>query len=243
MEQSWDPSRYVSNAGFVPAYGAPLLDELAPGPGMRVLDVGCGDGVLSAEIAARGATVVGIDASAAMVEAARRRGVDARVIPAEQLSFESEFDAAFSNAALHWVRDQDAALAGIRRALKLGARFVAEMGGHGNVAAIMVALRAVLERRGRRLASPFHFPTAEEYGACLARHGFEVREIGLYPRPTPLPTGIRGWLETFAGGMLDAAIRDDAIAEVEALLEPSLRDNSGRWTADYVRLRFVARAA
>ena len=243
MEKTWDPSTYASNAAFVPAHGVALLDLLAPGPGMRVLDVGCGDGVLSEQIATRGAQVVGVDASPAMAEAARSRGLDARTLSAERLPFEHEFDAAFSNAALHWVKDQDAALAGIRRALRPGARFVAEMGGHGNVAAIMVALRAVLEHRGLPFASPFHFPTAEEYAARLARNGFEVERIDLYPRPTPLPTGMRGWLETFAAGMIDASVFDPVIEEVELLLAPSLRDNSGRWTADYVRLRFVAIAA
>jgi SAM-dependent methyltransferase len=242
MKQTWDPSRYASNAGFVPAYGRALLDALAPAAGLRVLDVGCGDGVLTAEIAARGASVVGIDSSPAMICAARRRGLDARVMDAARLPFVEEFDAAFSNAALHWVREQDAALAGIRRALKPGARFVAEMGGHGNVAAIMVALRAVSSRRGLAFESPYCFPSEDEYRARLGRHGFEVGEMVLYPRPTPLPTGIRGWLDTFVAGMFEPSLREAVIEDVEALLAPSLRDEAGRWTADYVRLRFVAHA-
>jgi SAM-dependent methyltransferase len=242
MKQVWDPSRYASSAGFVPAYGAPLVEMLAPTAGMRVLDVGCGDGVLTAELAARGASVVGIDASAEMIAAARARGLDARVMPAERLDFREEFDAAFSNAALHWVREQDAALAGIRRALKRGGRFVAEMGGHGNVAAIMVALRAVTARLEIAFESPYYFPSAAEYRARLERHGFLVEEIALFARPTALPTGMRGWLETFIVAMLEPAQRARVIDEVEALLAPSLRDDSGNWTADYVRLRFVARA-
>jgi SAM-dependent methyltransferase len=242
MKQAWDPSRYASNAGFVAAYGTPLVDMLALTPGMRVLDIGCGDGVLSTELVARGASVVGIDASAEMVEAARRRGIDAHVIPAEALRFEAEFDAAFSNAALHWIRDQDAALASVRRALKPGARFVAEMGGHGNIAAISVALRAVAARRGVPFERDNYYPTDVEYRGRLERAGFAVAQISLFPRPTPLPTGMRGWLDTFAASMLEPALRDEVFREVEALLAPSLRDNAGRWTADYVRLRFVAHA-
>jgi len=242
MNQSWNPSTYANNAGFVPAYGASLVDALAPAAGMRVLDVGCGDGVLTAELAARGAQVLGVDASAAMVAAAKARGLDARVIDAAKLPFEGEFDAAFSNAALHWVRAQDEALAGIRRALKPGGRLVAEMGGHGNVAAIMVALRAVAAQRGLPFQNPFCFPSADEQEERLGRCGFAVEEIRLYPRPTPLATGIRGWLETFAVAMFDATALGTVIEGVEALLAPSLRDSAGRWTADYVRLRFTARA-
>ena len=242
MNQAWNASKYASNAGFVPALGAPLVDLLAPRPGMRVLDVGCGDGVLTKTLVERGASVVGIDASAAMIEAACARVLDARVVDAAKLPFEAEFDAAFSNAALHWVLEQDAAIAGVRRALKPGAAFVAEMGGHGNVASILVALRAAAKRVGVPFGHPYCFPSAEEQSARLARHRFSVEEMILFPRPTPLPTGIRGWLETFAAGFFDAAVLPAIIDEAEALLAPSLRDSAGRWTADYVRLRFVARA-
>lgn len=226
----------------MPALGAPLVDRLAPQAGMRVLDVGCGDGVLTAALAERGATVVGVDASEAMVEAARGRGLDARVVDAAKLPFEAEFDAAFSNAALHWVLEQDAAIAGVRRALKKGAPFVAEMGGHGNCASILVALRAAAERVGAPFGHPYCFPSADEQAARLVRHGFSIEEMNLFPRPTPLPTGIRGWLDTFATGFFDKAVLPAIIDEAESLLAPSLRDSDGRWTADYVRLRFVARA-
>ena len=164
------------------------------------------------------------------------------VVDAANLPFEAEFDAAFSNAALHWVLEQDAAIAGVRRALKPGALFVAEMGGHGNVASILVALRAAAKRVGVPFGHPYCFPSAEEQSARLARHRFSVEEMILFPRPTPLPTGIRGWLETFAAGFFDRAVLPAIIDEAEALLAPSLRDSAGRWTADYVRLRFVARA-
>src|SRR4051794_21951268 len=143
MSQTWSPTSYQQNAAFVPALGAPLLAQLAARPGERILDLGCGDGTLTEQIAAAGASVVGIDASPEMVAGAARRGLDARLIDATKLPFEIEFDAAFSNAVLHWVTDADAVLRGVYRALKPGGRFVAEFGGHTNIAAISVAMRAV----------------------------------------------------------------------------------------------------
>jgi trans-aconitate methyltransferase len=241
--QTWSPQEYARNAAFVPALGASILAQLAPQPGERILDLGCGDGVLTQEIAAAGATVVAVDASPAMVAAARTRGLDARVADATALPFVDEFDAVFSNAVLHWVKAADAALAGIARALKPGGRFVAEFGGFMCVASIHTAVRAVLMRRGIAVDSPWFFPTAEQYREQVEAAGLRVDAIRTFARPTPLPTGIEGWLDTFAGpmlGELGANDRPEAVAEIARLLEPALRDWRGTWTADYVRLQVVA---
>ena len=199
----WTSDTYRANAAYVPALGAAVFELLNPTAGERILDVGCGEGSLTEKIVAAGATVVGVDASEEMVAAARARGLDARVIDAERLPFEREFDAVFSNAALHWVRDHDAMLAGVHRALKPGGRFVAEFGGHGNIAAIQVAIRSVLAHRGWDTNIHRYYATPAEYSARLQTHGFASGQIDLIPRPTPLPTGMRGWLETFERATLD----------------------------------------
>jgi SAM-dependent methyltransferase len=245
--QSWDPERYARHARFVSDLGQPVVDLLAPQPGERVLDLGCGDGALTAELAALGCHVVGIDASAAQVAGARRRGVDARVMDAEHLTFVNAFDAAFSNAALHWVKCRpDAPIEGVHRALVPGGRFVAELGGAGCVATIEAALLAALTRRGidGQAVHPWYFPTAEEYGERLRKGGFSVEFIALFPRPTPLPGDVGDWLQNFAESFmapLPIAERPAFVAEVREALRPRLCDGDGRWTADYVRLRFKAR--
>ena len=226
----------------MPGLGAAVLELLAPRAGERILDVGCGEGTLTEQIVARGATVVGIDSSQDMIEAARARGLDARLVNAEALPFEHEFDAVFSNAALHWVSDHDALLDGVARALKRGGRFVAEFGGHGNVTAIEAAIKTVLARRQVPPRARRYYPSDDEYRARLVAHGFTVKDISLIPRPTPLPTGIRGWLGIFERSTLDrlGAGAESALDEIEELLRPTLCDREGRWTADYVRLRFCA---
>jgi trans-aconitate methyltransferase len=246
--QEWKPSRYAENARFVSDLGQPVLDLLNPQPGERVLDLGCGDGALTEKIVSLGASVVGVDASEAMVSATRARGLDARVMDAHSLTFRSEFDAVFSNAAMHWMkRDPDAVIAGVYQSLKPSGRFAAEMGGHGCVAAISVALCATLEEFGvRNPASqiPWYFPTVDEYRKRLERAGFRVEYIALIPRPTPLPTGMRGWLETFAlpfSKSLAEERRREFLDAVTERLRPSLCDGTGKWTADYVRLRFLAK--
>ncbi len=248
MADPWDPDRYATHAGFVPALGGPVVELLALAPGERVLDLGCGDGALTEQLVALGGDVVGVDASPAMVDAARARGLDARVVEGTALGFDREFDAVFSNAALHWMRDADAVLAGVARALRPGGRFVAEMGGHGCVAAVCVALVSVLARHGIDGVErfPWYFPTVDDYHWRLEHAGFVVDSIALVPRPTLLPGDVRDWLDTFATAFLvglsdgeRAQVRD----EVADLLAPFLRDETGRWTADYVRLRFAAHVA
>ena len=244
-EQHWSARRYAKTAHFVPELGAAVLDLLAPYPGERVLDLGCGDGVLTERIVASGAAVVAVDAAPDMVAAARVRGIDARVMRGQDLTFEREFDAVFSNAALHWMRPPEAVLSGVRRALKPGGRFVGEMGGHNNTAAIIVALSAVLGRRGRdaHQLSPWYFPSAGAYREKLEAAGFSVEDIRIIPRPTALPTSIEPWLDTFGEAFFGALLEPDRLAaraEVANLLRPVLVDETGTWIADYVRLRFRA---
>ncbi len=244
-KQHWSAQRYAETAHFVPMFGAPVVELLDPQPGERILDLGCGDGVLTAKIAAAGAIVVAVDAASDMVAAARAKGLDARVVPGQSLAFEREFDAVFSNAALHWMRPQEEVLAGVARALKPGGRFVAEMGGHNNTAAIQTAFRAVLAKRGIEALSlsPWYFPSAGAYRLKLEAAGFRVEEIAIVPRPTPLEAGFMAWLDTFCEDFFNPLPPDDRAAakrEVTELLEPILKDETGLWIADYVRLRFRA---
>ena len=199
--QEWDPERYDRNARFVSDLGMPVVDLLAPQAGERILDLGCGDGPLTAKLRAFGCEVVGVDGSAEFVEAARARGLDARVMDAQALVFDAEFDAVFSNAAMHWMKRQDDVMSGVARALRPGGRFVAEHGGAGNVAAIVAALCAELGARGIACDeyNPWIFPGVEDQRARLERHDFGVESIELIPRPTPLPGDMVGWLQTFCG--------------------------------------------
>ncbi len=244
--QTWDPERYARNARFVADLGAPVVELLSPQPGERILDLGCGDGVLTAKLAAMGCDVIGVDASPQQIAAARELGVDARVMDGENLAFHNEFDAVFSNAALHWMRHPDKVIAGVHRALRPQGRFVAELGGHGCVAKIKTALIEALHRRGidGAAAVPWFFPTVEDYSQRLATAGFAINYIALIPRPTPLPGDVTAWLETFAESFtnsLPPADRPAYLAEVQEALRPQLCDAEGKWTADYVRLRFSAK--
>ncbi len=176
--------------------------------------------------------------------AAKSRGLDVRLMDGEKLTFADEFDAVFSNAALHWMTNASAVLAGVSRALKPGGRFVAEFGGHGNVAALVTAMRAVGMRRGGdlSLAHPWFFPAPDVYQSLLTEHGFTVRRIALIPRPVVLKTGIAEWLMLFRKPFFQQFENeaDNALAETVELLRPSLCDAQGNWTADYVRLRVEA---
>ena len=246
VPQRWNPSEYSSHGRFVTDLGANILEWLDPKPAEEILDIGCGDGVLTEEIMRRGVNVLGVDASVEMVEAARKRGVPAEVMDATLMTFQRQFDAVFSNAALHWIHDQPALLRGVAESLKPGGRFVAEMGGHGNIAAIRVALHAALAHHGlaHLMVEDNYFPTVAEYRLLLETHGFAVEAMELVPRPTPLPSGMRAWFTMFRRGVFDVVpenLRDTILNETVEHLEPALRDRNGNWIADYVRLRFRAR--
>ena len=248
--QTWNAEAYATHGRFVADLAGDLLTDLNPQPGEHILDAGCGDGELTAHIAASGAQVRGVDLSPAMVAAARARGLAVDHHSLTDLHYENQFDAIFSNAALHWIaRDRQAALlASLHRALRPGGRLIAEMGGQGNIAAIRTALSAVLAPHNldpEALAASF-YPSAEQYRALLEAAGFVVQTIAIIPRPTPLPNGEQGmtvWLDTFRNGVLDQLLpqpRAEALAQTIALLKPILYDDTARlWTADYIRLRFI----
>lgn len=243
--QTWDAATYDKNARFVSDLAGPIVEILDPKPGERILDLGCGDGVLTRKLEGVGCTLVGIDPSPDFIDAALALGLDARLQDATEMGFDAEFDAVFTNAVLHWIKDPDSVIRNAHRALRPGGRFVGEFGGHKCVETIQTALIEELERRGYDgwAANPWYFPTTEEYAARLTKAGFDVRHIEIVPRPTPLPGDVSGFLETFAGtftSVLPVSDRTAYLADVRQHIEPSLRGADGTWTADYTRLRFAA---
>lgn len=243
--QQWSPEQYAKNARFVSDLGMPVVTLLAPHAGERILDVGCGDGPLTKKLVDVGCEVVGIDASPAMIEAAKALGLNAYVMDGQALNFNSEFDAVFSNAALHWMKHAEVVVDGVWRALKPGGRFVGEFGGDGNTATVLRALDVSLRKRGFDLhaLSPWYFPTVEDYRGKLEARGFTVNSIALIPRPTPQPGSLVAWLETFAQSFIapvPIAERVDFLAEIEDQCRSTLCDAEGKWSVDYVRLRFSA---
>ena len=244
----WDADRYQRQFGFVSAMAGGVLELLDASPGEVVLDLGCGTGELAAEIQARGARVLALDSDPAMVAAARRRLGDDRVLLADGHAFTlpEPVDAVFSNAALHWMPRPAEVIGRVRAALRPGGRFVAELGGAGNIDAILDALGTAMTEAGLPApACPWHFPTLGQYATLLEAGGFRVARMEHFPRPTPLAGGdgaLADWLAMF-GGRLTAAVPPARLPSVVArageLAAPRLR-RDGRWVADYWRLRFVA---
>ncbi|MQA87679.1 MAG: methyltransferase domain-containing protein [Streptosporangiales bacterium] len=245
----WDAGLYERSFGYVAAYGEALIDLLDPRPDERIIDLGCGTGTLTSEVAARGARVLGLDSSTAMIDQARGQHpeLDFEVADAHVFTFREQADAVFSNAALHWMTDPDAVIARVWAALRPGGRFVAEMGASGNCATIIEAVHAAAAELGiaGEVRSPWYFPTPAEQAARLEKGGFEVRWLHCFDRPTPLdqcPDGIADWLRMFGAEMLrpvPADLIDRLLDRVNELTAPALyRD--GIWTADYRRLRFIA---
>ena len=236
----WDAADYARVGGFVPALGQAAFDLLDPQPGEHILDVGCGDGTLTLKIKEAGADVVGIDNSLSMIGAARAKGLDARLMDAAEIKFIEAFDAAFSNATLHWVIDKHRAARAIWFALKADGRFAGEMGGEGNLARLREALDDVLVVRG--YGPPTYaanwYPSVEEFVELYESVGFRDIDARLIERPTALDHGVAAWVTTFRRGWLDrAGVPDDE----RAAIADEVADRVGTDIADYVRLRFIMR--
>ncbi len=249
-EKTWNTALYDGKNAFVWKHGRGVVDLLEPQPGERILDLGCGTGHLTNQIATAGAEVIGLDKSQSMIEEARRLypGLRFEIADAAEFSFEQPFDAVFSNAAIHWMKDQPAVARRIWDALKPGGRFVAEFGGKGNIHAIRTALAEAVDAAGETInAEPFarYYPAIGEYATLLEAQRFRVTFATHFDRPTKLDEGekgLRNWLFTFADNVVESlpeGKRENVIAEVERELKSQLfRD--GSWFADYRRIRIVA---
>ena len=237
---SWNAADYARVGGFVAELGEAALDLLDPRPGERILDIGCGDGALTRRIAERGACPIGIDSSPAMVEAARANGIDATVTDVAEMTFQAEFDAAFSNATLHWVLDRERAAKAIHTAIRSGGRFAGEMGGANNLAKLRQALDDELIIRGYAPPSEASnwYASPEEFAEIYDAAGFEHIDARLIERPTAISHGIAEWVTTFRKGWLDRA----CVPEGERVeIANAVADRIGSNIADYVRLRFIMR--
>jgi trans-aconitate methyltransferase len=248
--QGWDASRYDRSFGFVSRFGRDLVHLLAPVPGERVVDLGCGTGELAAELAALDLDVLGIDADPTMIAQARAKhpGVAFEQADGRVFTLAEPVDAVLSNAALHWMLDPTAVIARVNAALRPGGRFVAEFGGHGNVATIRSAVSEAARAVGvdtTQLDDPWFFPSPAEYATLLEGGGFRVRLIEHFDRPTPLddaPEGIVDWVRMFGAALLAGVptdLREEVLRDAADRCRPSLF-REGRWYADYVRLRFRA---
>jgi SAM-dependent methyltransferase len=245
----WDAGLYDDRHSFVWKLAAGVLELLGAKPGERILDLGCGTGHLTAKIAETGAHAVGVDRSPEMIRRAKERysSLQFEVMDAREIALDGSFDAIFSNATLHWIKEPERVISGIKKSLRPGGRFVAEFGGKGNTGELLKAVPHAWAKLGLAgpAPHPWYYPSLAEYAGLLEQHGFEVTHATLFDRPTPLDDGDRGlrnWLEMFGGTFVEGlpeATRERLLVEIERELQPKLfRDN--HWVMDYRRLRVAA---
>jgi len=244
-ENQWKATEYSQHAAFVSSMAEDIVALLEPQQGESILDLGCGDGEIGEYLQAQGCQLTCVDASGSMVEAATSRGLVARQLNGHKLDYSNQFDAVFSNAALHWMLEPEKVINGVNKSLKNNGRFVAEMGGAGNIAALLKTMSAVFKENPDFgvFHNPWYFPDIEAYSDLLAKEGFSVESIELIPRPTPLKSGLVKWLEIFAGSITTQLSKKQKMlffAEMEARLAADLYCEQEGWVADYVRLRFKA---
>jgi trans-aconitate methyltransferase len=246
----WNAELYDQKHAFVYQFGENVLEVLDPKQGEHILDIGCGTGYLTQQIQNAGAIVKGTDYSANMIAQAKANypRINFEVADAANFDEAGKYDAVFSNAALHWVKNQDGMMQSVYKSLKPGGRFVAEMGGKGNVAKLIAATKQVLNKHGyheQAKTQVWYFPSLGEYASRLEKHGFRVTFASHFDRKTPLQDGDQGvtkWITMFAPLYLIGVPKEEKeriLAEVTALLEPEYNEN-GQWYADYKRLRFIA---
>ncbi|SMN17302.1 Trans-aconitate 2-methyltransferase [uncultured Candidatus Thioglobus sp.] len=244
-QQNWDATEYKEHASFVPSLASDVIELLNPQEGEKILDIGCGDGELTYKLKQKGCLAIGIDSSPSMVESTKIRGIEAYIIDGENITYQNEFDAVFSNAALHWLTQPEKVIKGVYLALKSNGRFIAEFGGDGNIAALLEAMQRVFQENKEfgEFKIPWYFPTTEAYKLLLERVGFKVKYIELIPRPTPLKSGVEKWLEIFAEGIIKELTPEQKnvfLVAVKDKLTPVIYTKKDGWVADYVRLRFEA---
>ncbi len=249
FSNQWDAKLYDSKHSFVSDLATDLVEFLLPKPGECILDLGCGTGHLTEKIAKRGAEVIGIDSSKTMIEQARTNysHLHFEVADARNLQFIEKFDAVFSNAVLHWIKEPEKAVASIWQTLKPGGRFVAEFGGKGNVKTISSAIYNAMQAAGYSAveSNPWYFPSIGEYGTLLEKHGLQLIFATIFERPTPLEDGeqgIKNWIKMFANSFFQTIPADKQISilsDIENQLRPKLYKN-GTWFADYKRIRAIA---
>lgn len=247
---NWNATLYDNKHKFVSNFGESLVSLLNPEKGEHILDVGCGTGDLAHDISKSGATVTGIDAAQSMTEAAKEKYPDIHfsVQDGEQFSFDPQFHAVFSNAAIHWMKNQQKVIQNCYDVLLPGGRFVAELGGANNIQSIVDAIKEASDRLSIPYDAslfPWVFPTKEKMADHLINVGFNIITIEHYERPTPLvgEDGIRNWLVMFSNNMFKNLTKDEKEAiysECERILRPQLYNENG-WVADYWRLRFIAK--
>ncbi len=249
-QKKWDAELYDARHAFVWEKAKGLVELLAPKPGERILDLGCGTGALTAEIAACGAEVFGIDRSADMIAEARMKFPALRyeVLDARELSFAGEFDAVFSNAVLHWIREPERVIAGVKKALRPGGRFVAEFGGKGNIQRLVDGMERACQAMGISqavTAATWYCPSIAEYAGLLETYGLEVHHAALFARPTKLEEGEKGlenWIHMFASAFSDSVGPDHLEAWIREVERQSRQDlwKGEYWELDYRRLRIAA---
>jgi len=245
----WDAGLYDDKHSFVWKLAEGVLELLDAKHGERILDLGCGTGHLTAKIAEARAHVVGIDRSPEMIRQARDKYPALRfeVMDARELALGGAFDAVFSNATLHWIKEPELVIAGIGKLLRPGGRFVAEFGGKGNTGELLKAIDGAwkkLDLPGPP-PHPWYYPSVAEYAALLEKNGFEVSHAILFDRPTPLDDGERGlrnWLEMF-GASFTEGVPDTKRGRLKEEIEEQSRPilfRDGHWVMDYRRMRIAA---
>jgi len=241
---NWNADKYNKHADFVSNLATPVVDLLNPIENEKILDLGCGDGTLAVEIEKFNTKVIAVDLSQSMVEKTKEKNIEAYVMSATELNFNNEFDAVFSNAVLHWVKDSQIAINKINTSLKNNGRFIAEFGGYGNIKFLTDAMQKVFNNHQEygTFNNPWYFPSDKNYKKLLENNGFKVEYIELIPRPTSIDD-ISNWLDIFANGIVSHLTNEQQLnfkQEVREILKPKIYTEKNGWVADYVRLRFKA---